>query len=365
MKPIHYIRFIAMTMSPALAFSGVRAQGLYLSPGINWVAKGSPRLVLNNASLTNDGNFSADSSIVLFTGDSSASHSFIGGYIPVSFYNLTISKSSDDVQLNNNAVVTGTITLDSGNLQLNNYTLDLGNSGSIARERDNSCITGNRGGTIKITAVLNAPHAINPGNIGVELTSQANFGSTVITRGHLQLTNSSGETSIQRWFDIEPATNPNAPASLRFFYLDGELAGKDRNALVLFSSKEGDDNWSIGGKDASDQIAGWILKNNIGQGRRFTLAMGSANSKPGSAITSLQIYPNPSHDMFCVQIVSEGEGNGVAQLYDVSGQLLEAKRVYWQTGVTTINWNISKYAAGIYYLSIGNLVGGTTNIVKQ
>jgi Secretion system C-terminal sorting domain len=248
---------------------------------------------------------------------------------------------------------------------LNNYTLDLGSSGSIAGERDNSSITGIRGGAIKITAVLNAPHAINPGNIGVELTSAANLGSTVITRGHLQLTNSSGETSIQRWFDIVPATNPNAPAHLRFFFLDHELAGKDKNALVIFSSKEGDDNWSVGGKDASDPIAGWILKNNIGQGRRFTLAIGAVNAKPAGAGTSLQIYPNPSRDMFCMQIVSEEEGNGVAQLYDLSGHLLEAKRVYWQAGATTINWNISKYAAGIYYLSIGNLVGGTTNIVKQ
>jgi hypothetical protein len=339
------------------------AQGLYLSLGINWVVKGSPSLVLNNTGLTNNGNFFADSSTVLFTGDSSVTHSSIGGYIPISFYNLTISKPSNDVELNNDAVVTGTITLDSGDLQLNNYTLDLGSSGSIAGERDNSCITGIRGGMIKITAVLNAPHAVNPGNIGIELTSQANFGSTVITRGHLQQTTSSGATSIQRWFDIAPAINPNTPASLRFFYFNSELAGKDKNALALFSGKEGDDNWSAGGKDASDPVAGWIYKNNIGQGRRFTLAICSL--KPGGATASLQIYPNPSHDMFTMQIVSEAEGNGVAQLYDLSGHLLEAKRVYWQTGVTTVNWDVSKYAAGTYFLSIGNMVGGTTNIVKQ
>jgi hypothetical protein len=69
--------------------------------------------------------------------------------------------------------------------------------------------------------------------------------------------------------------------------------------------------------------------------------------------------------MFSMQIVSQDEGNGVAQLYDLSGHLLEAKRLSWQAGVTTINWNISKYAAGTYFLSIGNLVGGTTSIVKQ
>jgi hypothetical protein len=265
--------------------------------------------------------------------------------------------------LDDSAGVIGTLTLDSGNLQLNGYALNLGTSGIIVGESDNSRIADVRGGTITITATLNAPHAVNPGNIGVELTSQANFGSTVITRGHLQQTTSSGETSIQRWFNIVPATNPNAPVSLRFFYLDNELAGKDKNALTLFSNKEGDDNWSAGGKDASDPVAGWILKNNIGQGRRFTLAIGSV--KAAGTNTALQIYPNPSHDMFMLQIVSEKEGNGVAQLYDLSGHLLEEKVLYWQAGVTTVNWNISKYAAGAYYLSIRNLVSGTTNVIKQ
>ena len=363
MQPIHYMRVIAFTTLAVIAFSGLRAQGLYLSSGVNWVTKNSPWLVLNNANLTSDGHFSADSSTVLFTGDISPSHSFIGGYAPVTFYNLTISKS--DVQLNNNTTVIGTITLDSGSLLLNGYTLDLGTSGSIVGESDYSPITGSRGGTITITATLNAPHAVNPGNIGVELTSQANFGSTVITRGHLQQTTSSGATSIQRWFNIVPETNSNAPASLRFFYFDSELAGKDKNALALFSSKEGDDSWSVEGKDASNPVAGWIFKGNIGQRRRFTLATGSENSKPVGAGTSLQIYPNPSHDMFTMQIVSEEAGNGVAQLYDLSGHLLEAKRVYWQAGVTTVNWDVSKYAASTYFLSIGNLVGGTTNIIKQ
>lgn len=363
MQPIHYIRVIAFTMLAVITFSGLRAQGIYLSSGVNWVAKNSPRLVLNDANLTSNGHFSADSSTVIFTGDNSPSPLFIGGSVPVTFYNLTIIKS--DVKLDDSAGVIGTLTLDSGNLQLNGYALNLGTSGIIVGESDNARIADVRGGTITITATLNAPHAVNPGNIGVEVTSQANFGSTVITRGHLQQTTSSGETSIQRWFNIVPETNSNAPASLRFFYFDSELAGKDKNALVLFSSKEGDDDWSVGGKDASDPVAGWIYKSNIGQGRRFTLAVGSENTKPVGPGSSLQIYPNPSRDMFTMQIVSKEAGNGMAQLYDLSGHLLEVKRVYWQAGVTTVNWDISKYAAATYFLSIGNLVGGTTNIIKQ
>lgn len=367
MKPINFSRLGVLTILAAFSQFSLQAQGLHLTSGINWVASGSPCLVLNNAGLTNNGNFSADSSTVLFTGNTITSGSFIGGDRPVSFFNLTVSKSSNDVQLNNNAVVTGLITMDSGNLQLNRYSIDLGHSGSIVGERNSSCITGIQGGTIKVTTVLNALHAVNPGNIGVELTSEANLGSTVITRGHEQLTNSGGATSIQRWFDIVPETNTNAPASLRFFYLEGELAGKEKNALTVFSTKEGDNNWSVRGKDASDPVGNWVLKSGITPGFRFTLANGSdaLSSRPVPLIASVQIYPNPSHDAFSMQIVSEKEGNGVIRLYDLSGRSLEEKRVYWQAGVTRIDWDISKYAAGVYYLSIGSQYGRALNIVKQ
>jgi len=367
MKPINFIRLCALTMLPAFFQFGLEAQGLHLVSGINWVASGSPCLVLNNAGLINNGNFSADSSTVLFTGNMVTPGSYIGGNRPVSFYNLTISKSANDVQLNNDVVVTGMITMDSGNLQLNRYSIDLGSSGRIAGERNNSCITGPLGGTIRIATVLNAPHAVNPGNIGVEFTSDANLGATVITRGHSQLTNSGGATSIQRWFDIVQEANTSTPVGLRFFYLEGELAGKDKNALAVFSTKEGDNNWSVRGKDASDPVGNWVLKSGITPGSRFTLAKGSdpLPPRPATTIASVQIYPNPSHNAFSMQIVSERVGNGVIRLYDLSGKTLEERRVYWQAGVTTIDWDISKYAAGVYYLSMGSQYRGALNIVKQ
>ena len=367
MKPTEYILLPTCTLLLAISWFGGQAQGLQLTPGIHWVVDGPSQLVLHNASLINNGNFIADSSTVVFTSDPGATGQFVGGANPVSFYHLTLGKSSNDLQLNNNAFVTGRITLDSNNLQLNGYLLDLGSSGSIIGERNEARIIGNRGGAIRITAVLNAPQAVNPGNIGVEITSQAYLGSTVITRGHSQLTNSSGETGIQRWFDIIPETNTSLHASLRFLYLDGELAGKDKNALTLFSGEEMNNTMTPLGKDAADAVDNWISKSNIDQLHRFTLAVssGEALSKTGGTITSMQIYPTPSHNTFTLQIVSKENGNGPILFYDQLGHILEVKSEYWQAGVTTINWNITKYAAGIYYLSIGNSNAGPLTVVKQ
>jgi hypothetical protein len=386
MKPTEIIRFLALTLLPVISGLSGRAQGLQLMPGIHWVENGPSQLILHNASLINNGSFLTDSGTVVFSSDAGAAGAFIGGANPVSFHHLTIGNSAGDLRLNNDAFVTGRITLDSGNLQLNGYLLDLGSSGSIVGERNEARITGVEGGAIRVTSVLNGPHSVNPGNIGVEITSDANLGATVITRGHFQLTNSSGETSIERWFDIAPETNTSLHATLRFFYLDGELAGKNKNALALFS---GDETWTRWGKDdagAGDNAGGnagtnaganagsnagtnaganWILKSDIDQLHRFSLSIGSSNafSKTDRAITSMQVYPTPSHNAFTLQVVSEKGGNGVVFLYDQWGHLLEERKGYWQAGVNTINWDIGKYAAGVYYLSMG--IDCTLKVIKQ
>ena len=127
--------------------------------------------------------------------------------------------------------------------------------------------------------------------------------------------------------------------------------------MTIFSDNEVDNIWTSWGKDAADAAANWIFKRNIDQLHRFTLAMGSskANSTAGlsGSIPSLKIYPNPAHDAFAVQLISEEEGHGFIYLYDQTGNLLDEKAAYWQPGVNTISWNISRYATGAYYLSIG------------
>ena len=368
-KMKQYIYGIALLTITGLLPHFGQSQGLYIGPGVHLVMNDSPSLVLNDAGLTNNGSFDAGRSNILFMGNAATANSFVGGSIPVSFYHIIVGKSSNDVELDNNTFVTGSITLNSGNLQLNNYLLDLGSSGSITGERTDSRITGPTGGAIKITALLNAPMAVNPGNIGVELTSPANLGSTVITRAHVEQTYSSGETSIQRNFDIVPENNGGLQATLRFLYLDGEMAGKNKNELTVFSKEEPYNEWRVLGNNGSDPVANWVIKNNIDQLHRFTLAIGSgkANSKPGPSgnIPSLKIYPNPAHDAFALQLISEEEGNGVMYLYDQSGNLLEEKAANWQAGVNTISWNIGKYATGVYYLSIGGPIRNVIEIVRQ
>lgn len=337
----------------------LRAQTFFIGPGIELTATGSPAIVLNNASLVNNGHFTSAGSTVLFTG---AGPAYIGGSHPISFYKLAVNMSGGELQLAANATVNGSLVLDSGNLQLNSYTLRLGSTAYIAGERNEARIMAANGGVVTITVPLNAPHAVNPGNIGVEITSEADLGPTVITRGHTLENNVSGQGAIQRWFDIIPSLAARAPATLRFFYFDAELNGNHTNKLNLFAAPEGRQSWTAEGKDYSDEAGKWLLKGNIALLQRFTLAPALPGNASGAAV---RVYPNPARNMFTLSLFSATEKRGVASLCDRWGRVLETRIIHCLPGINITEWNIGQYAAGAYHLVFEQLDVGNTTVLKQ
>ncbi len=140
---------------------------------------------------------------------------------------------SNGVALAGNVTVSNAVTLTSGNLDLGGNVLTLGTNAALA-ETGGRCFGTN--GTITTTRTLNAPSDPNIAGLGVGLTSTANLGATTITRGHAAHSGSAGGASIQRWFDISPATNTGLNATLVFHYLDAELNGNTESALGLYRS---------------------------------------------------------------------------------------------------------------------------------
>ncbi len=364
MKKINYICAILMIWLPFC----LKAQGLQVNSGrgLHVVATGPLQLVFNNGNFINNGNFAGgNNSTVLFTGSGVTGNSSIGGSGKTSIYNLILNKAANDLQLDNNITVTGNLLMQTGNLQLNNYLLDLGSTGNITGERNSARITGLNGGMVRITSVLNAPQAVNPGHIGVDITSDADMGTTVITRGHMAQVNTTGDLSIERWFNIAPERNANLNATLRFWYLDAEVGMNNKNTLTVFSRRENGANWSVKGKDNSDISANWVLKGKLDQLTNYTLArnINSSLGKQGTK-TSLQVFPNPYIDHFRLMLVSDVEKDEIVSLIDQNGHVLEMRKVHWLPGVNTVEWNEGKYAAGVYYLRFGS-DASSLKIIKE
>lgn len=108
----------------------------------------------------------------------------------------------------------------------NNIYLD----GLIEGESEETRITCQNDGRIITSAHLNIPNGMNPGNLGLEITSLYNMGETTIKRGHTvqQINN---ETSIERIFELIPEFDPPPIYDVKLHYFEAELMGYDENTL--------------------------------------------------------------------------------------------------------------------------------------
>jgi hypothetical protein len=358
MKTFNHIRSMAAGLLIICAPAYLHAQSLVVGRGANLVLNDGAKIVLHDASLINHGSIHAGKSTFIFTGNTPVS---IGGLAPASFHHLILRQPAGQLRLDNDIAVSGMLEMQGGNLELNNRRLDLVSSGSIAGENPQARITGANGGVITATAILNAPQNENPGNLGIVITSAASLGTTVITRGHVQQMNQSGERSINRYYDIQHSSNMNADISLRFLYLEPELANNNEASLVFWS--KANTNWSTAGKESGDAGNNWITKDNINTTGRFTL--GIADKKAVARTFLMNSYPNPATDRFTVALYSETGQRGAVSLVDASGKVLERKPVQYIKGTNTMQWDLSKYAAGTYFLVFENTGQPNLKVIKQ
>lgn len=260
-------KYILLQLTLLIAASSASAQ-LFIRSGANLVATSGSNIVLNNSSLSNTGTISTPGSFIVFTGFSSTPANISS---TSSIASITVNNISG-LMLNNNAAVTDSVNFISGILDLNGYNLDLGATGVLSGESSNSYITGTSGGYIQRTATLNAPSGQNPGNIGIEITSSSNLGSTIIRRGHQQQIGiSTSGNSINRYYDVLPTNNGGLNASVKFYYLNHELAGLIENQLQLFSSATYGSGWNLKGFASLDTTDNYLIENSLDSLNRITL----------------------------------------------------------------------------------------------
>ncbi|MEQ9467257.1 MAG: T9SS type A sorting domain-containing protein [Ekhidna sp.] len=241
---------------------------VFLGSGTPWVNQGNPNIVLNNTSFVAFGNWQSASETLTITGNAATASTTINKFFgALTIYDLEINKSINGITMASGLTINNSINLQSGQLNLNGHNLLLNNA-SILNENSTNYISGNTG-TVTITQTLNAPSQVNPGNIGVAITSTANLGSTTITRSHAPAVNGSYD-GINRLITIAPTNNTALNASLRMYYLDSELNGKVENNLSIWEDNGVD--WIELGSTNSDVTNNWIEINGLSQLSTFTLS---------------------------------------------------------------------------------------------
>jgi hypothetical protein len=158
----------------------------------------------------------------------------------ITYHGLRINNPAGTVLLAN-VPVNDTLSVIIGDLDLNGNVITVSPIGYLTETPGNT-VKGNAGNLVT-TRTINAPVSLNVAGFGALLTSTSILGVTEIKRGHGQQSNLSGNTSIQRYYDITPATNSGLNATLVFKYDESELNGKVEPALSLFRSTNTGSSW--------------------------------------------------------------------------------------------------------------------------
>ena len=72
----------------------------------------------------------------------------------------------------------------------------------------------------------------------------------------------------------------------------------------------------------------------------------------GTAINNLEVYPNPSKDIFNVSFVSEDMQNLEVRVLNLIGEVIYTEGLEQFVGEYTKSINLSKYTKGVYFLEI-------------
>lgn len=236
MKPFFNIVSVLL-LAPALC-----SAQLFIQNGATVKTTNGAVVTLLDIDLVNNGTFQQlpGDGKVLFMGTGNSTVSGAAS-APLSFDTLEVAKTgSGKVTMQRTSAVNSAIKFTTGLLDLGGWNILLAPAARLSGESESShSIDLATGGGIFITTTLNAPVAVNPGNLGAIITSASNLGATTVIRRHnAQLTNSgSPVTTIQRQYLIAPANNTNLNATLRFRYLESELNGMTESDLQLYKSQ--------------------------------------------------------------------------------------------------------------------------------
>ncbi|MFO8086234.1 MAG: T9SS type A sorting domain-containing protein [Bacteroidales bacterium] len=296
----------------------------------------------------------------------------IDGNKETDFYDLTLDNSAG-VVLAQNISVDHYLTLSSGDLDLQSKSIDLGTTGSLQNETSGTRVwvsdPASHTGTIQVQTTIDNT-TVNPGNLGVEITTTENMGATTIIRGHQQQQGSGLDSvnySVCRYFDIVPAVAQNA--DLAFYYWDDELTEGStshlESELRMFVYNNNSPGWEH--LKTTLQSSNNYVEASSDFFSRFTLASKSfplpiqqlQNDEDAFAIHS--VYPNPAADQINIKLSVVEDAALDLYIYDKQGRKVKHQKLNLSGGSSIMSLDISMLSRSLYLVKIVDEATGQTS----
>ena len=297
--------------------------------------------------LTNNSTIQLSEGSGVFRLTGTAAQTIAGGNVS-RFFDLEIN-NPNGITLNQSIRIDNQLQMIAGNLDLNGQFITLSESASLAGENDSRRIFGSSG-EIQTTRVLNNPTGMNIANLGIELTSSANLGSTDISRGHAVQSIGSG-ASIARYFDIRPSNNTNLDATMRMYYLPSELNGQNPVYLNFFGLGNGASNWSPAWGNP-DLATNSVAQTGIESMLLWTLSDDGTTAMDSRPTLSVSYFPNPLLSGQSLTFVGLAAGKYECLLFDSRGRQVVQKKLTAPGSDSRLEVVLPQLAIGMYTIQL-------------
>jgi hypothetical protein len=280
----------------------------------------------------------------------------LGDQLPNPLYGFAVS-NPNNITLDRDLNVNGTLNIKNGDLILNGHTVSL-TAGAVLTEIPGNTVAGETGKLM--TAIdLNAPSGINPGGLGAVITSAANLGNTIVERYHYTSAGG-GNEGISRVYKIAPSNNSDLNATLRLHYDESELNNIQEEYLRMFLSMDGSNNPWIKLWGAINITDNFVEAAGINEFHYFTLAdynsplpVEEEESTMPAVFAVHQNYPNPFNPSTVIKYQVPQNSYISIKVYDVLGKEVASLVNETKTpGHYSVSFNAAGLSSGIYFYSL-------------
>ncbi|WP_420387244.1 gliding motility-associated C-terminal domain-containing protein [Roseivirga sp.] len=215
------------------------AQGnLLITENTHFSTSANTAIHIIDTELSTEGNLNGKDAEFNLT--SSQLQTTLGGTGTTQLGKLYLSAPNGEFLLESSMQINSLIALNEGNLNLQGNNLILTSTEStIEGESNNQYIYSLSGGRIIKTLTLNQANKVNPGNLGISITSNDNLGLTEIHRIHESSALPTG-TSIRKSFEIFSENQPISPLDIGISYFDIDVIAESEEPEIWKLTADGD-----------------------------------------------------------------------------------------------------------------------------
>lgn len=287
---------------------------------------------------------------------------FDGTNNTVDDFTINFGSSSSEVMIGSDVMVSGTLDLQSGKINIGANDIQVMSTGNISGGSANSYVITGKGGTLSLDIAANTDEtyfigtdnsfapAMIKSNGAAYADMSVGVNADVMSRGTFGYNVNDKESVVNTTWFVENSASANVDIDMELWWSSAmEVNAFDRTKAYISHYMNG--NWdATASASATTQTNGMfsIERKGVKSLSPFAVFDDNTSLSVGEVATAndVQVYPNPATDQ--INISYNGTATATAEVYNLAGSLVKSANVV--NGENTISLN--GLNSGIYYIRL-------------